>query len=370
MDHSLPLSTDILFRPLTLNGLELKNRIVMAPMTRKLSPDGVPGAAVADYYRRRAEGGVGLIITEGTTINRQAASNESGIPNFHDPESLEGWRRVVSAVHAAGGRIAPQLWHQGLARQAGTGPYPDAPTEGPSATVPGSKAMTDADIADTIDAFATAAAAAKEIGFDAVELHGAHGYLIDEFLWSGTNKRTDAYGGDAVARTRFATEVIAAVRSALGPNFPLIFRFSQWKGQDYDARLAETPKELESLLTPLADAGVDVFHASTRRFWQSEFEGSDLNLAGWTRKLTGIPTISVGSVSLGGEDFFGQIRGNSTGAPIASLDDLVQRMSDDEFDLIAVGRALISNPDWANLVQTGNADQLRPFEKAMLATLD
>ena len=267
-------------------------------------------------------------------------------------------------------RKVSQLWHQGLVRQAGTGPYPNAPTEGPSATVPGSKAMTDTDIAETIDAFATAAAAAKKIGFDAVELHGAHGYLIDEFLWSGTNSRTDGYGGDAIARTRFATEVISAVRAALGPNFPLIFRFSQWKGQDYDARLAETPKELDALLTPLADAGVDVFHASTRRFWQSEFEGSDLNLAGWTRKLTGVPTISVGSVSLGGEDFFGQIRGDSTGAPIASLDDLVQRMSDDEFDLIAVGRALISNPDWANLVQTGNADQLRPFEKKMLATLD
>ncbi|MDF1748779.1 MAG: NADH:flavin oxidoreductase [Alphaproteobacteria bacterium] len=370
MDQSLPLRTDVLFRPISLNGLELKNRVVMAPMTRKMSPGGIPNADVVEYYRRRAEGGVGLIITEGTTINRQAASNDSGIPNFYDPDSLAGWAKVVAAVHAAGGRIAPQLWHQGLARPAGTGPYPDAPSEGPSATVPGSKAMTDEDIADTINAFATSAASAKKIGFDAVELHGAHGYLIDEFLWSGTNNRTDAYGGDAIARTRFATEIVKAVRAALGPNFPLIFRFSQWKAQNYDARLAETPQELEGLLAPLVDAGVDVFHASTRRFWQPEFDGSDLNLAGWTRKVTGLPTISVGSVSLGGEDFFGQLRGDSTGAPIASLDELVQRMNDDEFDMIAVGRAMISNPDWANLVHNGDTDQLRPFEKTMLATLD
>jgi 2,4-dienoyl-CoA reductase-like NADH-dependent reductase (Old Yellow Enzyme family) len=120
---------------------------------------------------------------------------------------------------------------------------------------------------------------------------------------AGSNRRTDAFGGDAVERTRFATEVVRAVRAAIGPDFPLIFRYSQWKTQVHSARLAETPDALESMLAPIADAGVDVFHASTRRFWQPEFEGSDLNLAGWTRKLTGRQTISVGSVSLGGEDF-------------------------------------------------------------------
>ncbi len=139
--------------------------------------------------------------------------------------------------------------------------------------------MTQADIDDVVAAFAKAAADAERVGFDGVELHGAHGYLIDQFLWAGTNRRTDAYGGDPVARTRFAVEIVQAVRSAVSPGFPVVFRFSQWKADHYDARLAETPEELEAILTPLATAGVDAFHASTRRYWLPEFDGSDLNLA-------------------------------------------------------------------------------------------
>ncbi len=358
-----------LFKAFQSKRLSLPNRIVMAPMTRRFSPGGVPGPDVVEYYRRRAAGGVGLIITEGTTIGRKAASNDAAIPNFHEPASLEGWARVVSAVHAAGGKIAPQLWHQGLGRAAGTGPYPDVPSEGPTAANDQQLAMSDADIADTIAAFASAAAAAKRIGFDAVELHAAHGYLIDQFFWAGTNRREGRYGGDPAGRTRFAEDVVRAVRAEVGPAFPVILRFSQWKLQDYGARLVDTPQELEALLTPLAAAGVDIFHASTRRFWVPEFSGSELNLAGWTQKLTGLPAISVGSVGLSGPDFMEQLRGQSTSAPVGSLDDLVRRMSAGEFDLIAVGRALIADPDWAVKVREGHQDALRPFEKAELATL-
>jgi 2,4-dienoyl-CoA reductase-like NADH-dependent reductase (Old Yellow Enzyme family) len=359
-----------LFRPLNVNGLTLPNRIVMAPMTRRFSPDGVPDAQVADYYRRRAEGGVGLILTEGTTIGRPAASNHASIPNFHAPASLAGWAQVVSAVHAAGGLIAPQLWHQGSTREPLSGPHPQAPSEGPSALNEQSQAMSDADVADTIEAFATAAAAAQRIGFDAVELHGAHGYLIDQFLWGKSNVRSDRYGGDAVERTRFAVEVVRAVRRAVGPTFPVSFRFSQWKVQDYHARLAETPAALERLLVPLAEAGVDIFHASTRRFWEPEFDGSSLNLAGWSRKLTGRAVISVGSVGLEGADFMEQLRGDSTGAAVGSLDELLRRMDADEFDLIAVGRALLSDPQWPIKVRQGRLDELRPFEKRLLAALN
>jgi len=358
-----------LFTPFSVKNLVLPNRIVMAPMTRRFSPGGVPGPDVARYYRRRAEGGAGLIITEGTTIDRKAASDNAAIPNFHDATSLEGWARVVAEVHAAGGHIAPQLWHQGLARPAGSGPHPDAAPEGPVALQAGSAAMDDAAIADTLTAYAKAARAAGRLGFDAVELHGAHGYLIDQFLWAGTNTRVDGYGGNPVERTRFAVEVVRAVRQAIGPDLPLIFRFSQWKLQDYKARLAETPQELERLLAPLCDAGVDIFHASTRRFWEAEFEGSQLNLAGWTRKLTGRPTISVGSVGLSGPDFLEQLRGESKGAPVGSLDALMSRMRADEFDLIAVGRALISDPDWPNKLRDGQAAAMLPFDKADLARL-
>lgn len=300
--------TQALFRPFSLGSLELPNRIVMAPMTRSKSPGGVPGEPVVDYYRRRAENAVGLIITEGTTVDRPGASFDPAIPNIHNPDALAGWRKVVDAVHAAGGKIAPQLWHVGLARRPGTGPHPDAPSDSPSGILPGGKRvgepMTAEDIADTVAAYARAARAAVELGFDAIELHGAHGYLIDQFFWEGTNKRDDRYGGGLVERTTFAREIIKAVRAEIPADLPLILRYSQWKQQDYNARLANTPEELETFLGVLSDAGVDIFHASTRRFWVPEFEGSDLNLAGWTKKLTGKPAITVGSVGLN-SDFLG-----------------------------------------------------------------
>ena len=250
--------TSPLFRPFACKSLSLANRLVMAPMTRSKSPQSIPGPDVAAYYRRRAEGGVGLIVTEGTTVDRPAATNDANVPNFHAPASLAGWRRVVEEVHAAGGRIAPQLWHQGMLRKPGTGPHPDAASDGPSGLSASGKLvgqpMSEADIADTIDAFAKAAAAAQEIGFDAVEIHGAHGYLIDQFFWEGANQRDDSWGGDYVKRTRFAAEIVRAIRARVGEAYPIILRFSQWKQQDYGARLAQTPDELATFLEPLAAA--------------------------------------------------------------------------------------------------------------------
>ncbi|MBI74374.1 MAG: 12-oxophytodienoate reductase, partial [Oceanicaulis sp.] len=211
--------TKALFRPFSLGSLELNNRIVMAPMTRSKSPGGIPGEPVVEYYRRRAANAVGLIITEGTTVDRPGASFDPAIPNFHNPDSLAGWRKVVDAVHAAGGKIAPQLWHVGLARRPGTGPHPDAASDSPSGVLPNGKQigepMTAEDIADTISAFAKAAKAAAEIGFDAVELHGAHGYLLDQFFWDGTNKRDDRFGGGLIERTTIVQEIVRAVRAEI-----------------------------------------------------------------------------------------------------------------------------------------------------------
>jgi 2,4-dienoyl-CoA reductase-like NADH-dependent reductase (Old Yellow Enzyme family) len=226
--------------------------------------------------------------------------------------------------------------------------------------------MTQADLDEVIAAFAEAAATAERIGFDGVELHGAHGYLIDQFLWAGTNRRTDAYGGDPVARTKFAAEIVAAVRDSVSADFPVLFRYSQWKSDNYDARLAETPQELEAVLTPLAAAGVDAFHASTRRYWLPEFDGSDLNLAGWTKKLTGKPTITVGSVGLDG-DFIKAFMGESS--KVASLDNLLDRLERDEFDLVAVGRALLQDPEWAAKVLDGRFEELGSYDPKALSTL-
>ncbi|MFI9001090.1 NADH:flavin oxidoreductase [Streptomyces sp. NPDC053541] len=364
-------AAEILSRPVTLNGLTVPNRIAMAPMTRMFSPDGIPGEDVRSYYARRAAAGVGLIVTEGTYVGHPSAGQSDRVPRFHGEEQLAGWARVAEDVHAAGGTIVPQLWHIGMVRRQGQAPYPEAPVVGPSGigvdgTEGAGKAMTQSDLDDVIGAFAEAAAAAERIGFDGVELHGAHGYLLDQFLWERTNRRTDAYGGDAVARTKFAAEIVAAVRAAVSPTFPVIFRYSQWKQEAYDARLAETPEELEAILTPLAAAGVDVFHASTRRYWLPEFEDSDLNLAGWTKKLTGKPTITVGSVGLDG-DFIQAFAGQ--GAELGSLDNLLDRLERDEFDMVAVGRALLQDPEWAAKVLAGRTDELKPYDAAAVKTL-
>ena len=361
-----------LFKPFTLGNLELSNRIVMAPMTRNFSPKGVPNQAVVDYYRRRAESGVGLIITEGTVVDHVAANGYPNVPHFYGDEALAGWKQVVDAVHAAGGKIAPQLWHVGNVRRLGTEPDGDVPGYGPMEKQKDGKVlvkgMTQQDIDDVVAAFAKAARDAKDVGFDAIELHGAHGYLIDQFFWEGTNQRDDQYGGSMENRGRFAVEIIKAVRAAVGPDYPIIFRFSQWKQQDYTARLAPTPELLEQFLAPLSDAGVDIFHCSQRRFWEPEFESSELTLAGWTRKITGKPCITVGSVGLDGE-FLQFMVNTDKVAQTANIDGLLERLDADEFDLVAVGRALLVDPQWADKVREGRFQDIAPFSRDALKTL-
>jgi 2,4-dienoyl-CoA reductase-like NADH-dependent reductase (Old Yellow Enzyme family) len=361
---------DTLFRPFQLKSLNLKNRIVMAPMTRSFSPNGIPSDNVADYYRRRAEGEAGLILSEGTVINRTASSNDPNIPHFYGEKPLAGWKKVIDEVHAAGGSMAPQLWHMGIMPPLGEW-LPATPFEGPSGfvaeSVQGGVAMTENDIADTIAAFASAAADAKRLGFDSIELHGAHGYLIDQFFWDAFNQRTDGFGGKTITeRSRFAVETIKAVRAAVGEDFAIIIRLSQWKQQNLNVKLANTPDEMAAWLNPMAEAGVDIFHCSQRRFWEPEFEGSELNFAGWAKKLTGKATISVGSVGLSGE-FMGAFRGEASQP--RSLEELVNRMDKGEFDLIAVGRALLADPEWIKKVTQGRINELKGFTKEALATL-
>ncbi|MFJ5110513.1 NADH:flavin oxidoreductase [Streptomyces sp. NPDC088551] len=359
----------ILSRPFSIGDLVLPNRIAMAPMTRNFSPGGVPGADVVDYYARRAAGGVGLIITEGTHVDHPYSGREQQIPRFHGEDALAGWARVVDAVHRAGGRIVPQLWAEGSGRV--TDDESVAKSVSPSGLGldgnPEGRAMSLAEIDEAVAAFAAAAADAERLGFDGIELHGAHGYLVDQFLWSRTNRRADAYGGDDAARIRFATEIVAAARAAVSASFPIIFRLSQWKAHHYTARLTETPEDLERLLTPLAEAGVDVFHASTRRYWEPEFDGSELNLAGWAKKLTGRPTITVGSVGLDSVFLEAVEQGKVKG--IAGIDPLLDRLERDEFDLVAVGRALLADPEWAVKTIEGRADELVPFDNGAMTEL-
>jgi 2,4-dienoyl-CoA reductase-like NADH-dependent reductase (Old Yellow Enzyme family) len=371
--HPMP-DLDVLFKPYRLNALNLPNRAVMAPMTRSMSPGGVPTAEVAGYYRRRAENGVGLIITEGTGVGRPAAVNEPDMPHFHGEAALAGWKKVVDEVHAAGGRIAPQLVHVGHKLSNAVPDWtPPAPYESPSGlSVTGERVgqpMSEADVANTIDAFARAAVDAERLGFDGIELMGAHGYLINQFFYDHLNLRNDGYGGSTlVARSRFVIEILKAIRSVVTSGFPVILRLSQWKPKDFSARLAETPKALEQWLAVLVDAGADAFHLSQPKFWQPAFPEIDgeLNLAGWAKKLTGVTAITVGSVGLSA-DVYESFAGKSARA--TSLDGLLARLERGEFDLIAVGRALLQDPGWLEKVGKGRVDQIADFTPAAFATL-
>jgi 2,4-dienoyl-CoA reductase-like NADH-dependent reductase (Old Yellow Enzyme family) len=373
MSTDICTNTEALFKPFTVKSLTLKNKTVMAPMTRAFSPKNIPSKEVAAYYRRRAEGNVGLIITEGTFISHKGANGYENVPAIYGEEALAGWKHVVDEVHAAGGKIAPQLWHVGSVRNLGVGPKTEVPAYSPSGLFkPGAEngvAMTQTDIDEVVASFAQAALDAKNIGFDAIEVHGAHGYLVDQFFWQGTNQREDQYGGSLENRTRFGVEIVQAIRAAVGEGFTIIFRFSQWKQQDYSAKLCQTPEELGVFLNLLSDAGVDVFHASTRRFWVSEFAGSELNLAGWTKKLTDKPVITVGNVGLDA-DFIGEGNKDLSGTSNPTgIDELLERLGNNEFDLVAIGRALLVDPDWVNKIGVNAIEEIKPFTKKSLMSL-
>lgn len=362
-----------LFRPIPFGRHSLKNRIVMSPMTRQRSPGGVPGEQSAAYYQRRAEGGVGLIVTEGTCIGHPAANGYTNVPNIFGPQALEGWKRVVAAVHQAGARIVPQLWHVGPIRRPGMGPDPQVPGYGPTEIKEGDdvvvKAMTLDDIEQVIEAYAQAARDAQAAGFDGVEIHGAHQYLIDSFIWSWSNRREDDYGGSLANRTRLAARVVRAVREATGPDFPIMFRFSQWKISDYDARIVDNADELKVFLDILVEAGVDIFDVSTRRFWEPAFEGSTDSLAAWTRRLSGKPVMMVGSVGLDKAYSIAQLRGSeSPDAGQADLAPVLEQLQSGAVDLVALGRMLLADPQWPNKVFENRLLDIKRFDREAMMT--
>ncbi|MGV3651119.1 MAG: NADH:flavin oxidoreductase [Devosia sp.] len=352
-----------LFTPVRIGALTLANRIAMSPMTRSFSVDHIPGPDVVEYYRRRAEGGVGLIFTEGTYIAHSTSGDGSHIPRLESANTVTAWKAVTDAVHAHGTPIFCQLWHIGLSPTPGKKVDPSVRLVGPSGlNLAGdrvSEPMTQRELDGIIEAYGFSAEAAKRAGFDGIEIHAGHGYLVDQFFWDRTNQRSDRYGGGIRDRTRFAVEIVEEIRTRVGRDFPISMRVSQWKIGHYGARIAQTPAELAEWLEPLAAAGVDILHGSQRRFWQAEFEGSDLNLAGWAKKITGLPTIAVGSVTFEQEDSPGQLLAGAV-PQLSRLEDMLCR---GDFDLIAVGRAIIANPGWPQLIANGAYDSLAAFDQ-------
>ena len=358
----------MIFENYKLKNITLRNRIVMAPMTRNQSPGGIPTQEVVAYYSRRAKAEVGLIITEGIEVSHKASSAYPNVPRLDSKEAKEAWKKVVEEIKNNNGAVIAQLWHCGGFRKLGMQPNPEVPGYTASGLVkPGKKVaheMTLNDIKETIDAYASDAKICEEIGFDGVEIHGAHGYLIDNFFWSGTNIREDEYGGSIENRSQFVSDIIKSVRENVSENFIVGLRFSQWKQHDFEAKLASNPEELKTILTSPVESGLDYLHSSMRRFWESEFEGSEENLAYWTKKITKIPTIGVGSVGLD-SDFIDM----TAPATPTSIDKAIDDITNDKYDLIAVGRALLSDHEWVLKMKEGRVNDVIPYTKDALLNL-
>ncbi len=358
----------MLFDEYKLKNLILRNRVVMAPMTRNQSPGGIPTSDVISYYARRAKAEVGLIITEGIEVSHIASSAYPNVPRLDTNKAREGWKKVVDGIKNNNGAVIAQLWHCGGFRKLGMQPNPEVPGYTASGLVkPGKKVaheMTLQDIKETIDAYASDAKICQELGFDGVEIHGAHGYLIDNFLWGGTNIRKDSYGGSIQKRSQFVSDIIKAVKENVDDKFIVGLRFSQWKQHDFSAKLASTPDDLKKILMPPVEAGLDFLHSSMRRFWESEFEGSDENLAYWTKKISNIPTIGVGSVGLD-SDFIDM----TAPATPTSIDKALDDIKKQKYDLIAVGRALLSDYEWVVKMKEGRLNDVIPYTKDALLNL-
>ena len=375
-----------LLSPFALRGMALANRIAMAPMTRYFSPGGVPGDEVPGYYRRRAERGVGLVVTEGIGVAHPVSVDHPGVPLLHGDAAIARWSEIVDGVHAAGAKILPQLWHQGAmwnveyagdprgmeaVRPSGIwgpadGVISISETSRDTAAATETRPMSDEDIQDVIDAYGVSARNAIAAGFDGIAIHAAHGYLIDTFFWHETNRRVDRFGGDHKGRATFGVEVVKTIRRMIGDDMPIVLRFSQFKMQDYRARLAENPDELAQLLAPLADAGVDMFDGSQRYFDTPIFDGSPLNLAGWAKKLTGKASMTVGGVGLGRTSGSAKHIDDSQKST-DNLLQLVARFEKGEFDMVAVGRSLLNDPAWLEKAIAGA--EFSPFDRANLDRL-
>ena len=362
-----------LLQPLEIGRLRLRNRFVLPGMQRAWTVDGAPTERMREYYRQRALGGTALVITEACAVDHPSATSNS-LFGWLTAGTAGAWASCVDAVHSAGGAMFLQLWHQGAVDTGGADEGSAFVALSPSGLAhpdkPFGRAASAADLAAIRQAFVRSAVYARETGADGVEIHACHGYLLDQFLWPATNRRTDRYGGAAMSRrAAFPAEVIAAVREATGPDFTISVRISQWKELDYEAKIATSPGELGQLVSILRSAGADLFHVSTRRFWTPEWDGSDLGLAGWVKSFTDAPVIAVGSVGLD-VDVMATLEGEEARPTGNSrIEDLIRRFRRGDFDLVSVGRSQIGDPDWVAKVRDDRIGDIRPFRRADIAFL-
>ena len=332
-----------LWEPIRIGRMELKNRVVMPPMvTRYAADDGFVTERTRNYYGARARGGAGLIIVEATYVHRQgwAFPNQIGIS---DDKFIPKLSELVDTVHRHGAKIAIQLHHGGRqAKEALSGLQPVAPSPLPMAGGEMPREMTVEEIAETVAYFAEAAIRAQKAGFDGVELHAAHGYLIDQFLSPTSNKRDDEYGGDLHRRARFFLEIIAAVKEAVGEDYPVWCRMD---GKEYGVE-GITLEDARQTARLAQDAGLAAIHVSswgpttpvnrtTPTFVPAVIE----ELAEGIKKAVSIPVIAVGRIT---------------------PEDGERMLKEGKADLIAIGKAMLADSEWSNKVASGKTEDITP----------
>lgn len=369
----MPSAIDSLFTPQKVRTLTLRNRFVMPGMQRGFMIDGAPTPKMVDYLRRCAAGGVGLIISESTSPDHPPAYWQSMMGRL-DPGTLAAWRPVVEAVRGEGAGFFMQLWHPGSMRKVAVGhPLADYPAWSPSGLIqagrPHGHAMTREDLHELKRAYVTAAQRAQELGADGIEIHAAHGYLLDQFLWAQTNQRDDEFGGRTLAdRARYSAQIAAAIRAATGADFVISYRFSQFKEVDYGAVVAESPEDLGAMLALLRASGVDMFNVSSRRFHKAEWQSSehpDLTIAEWVKSMTDAVVMTCGSVGLNVE-MFANLFDDEEPSELTlerDLEYLAQRVRRGTLDLVGVGRMHIANNDFVHKVRERRYGELQLFNK-------
>jgi 2,4-dienoyl-CoA reductase-like NADH-dependent reductase (Old Yellow Enzyme family) len=288
--------------------------------------------------------------------------------------TLAAWRAVVEAVRGEGAAFLMQLWHPGAMRKVAAGhPLADFPAWSPSGMIhvgrPHGHAMTHQDLRELKRTYVIAAEQAQALGADGIEVHAAHGYLLDQFLWAQSNRREDEYGGRTLAeRARYSAEIVADIRAAVGPDFVISYRFSQFKEVDYGACVASSPEDLGAMLAMLRARGVDLFNVSSRRFHKPEWPDSahpDFTIAEWAKSLTDAVVMTCGSVGLNVE-MFANLFDDEEPSELTlerDLKFLADRVRRGTVDLVGVGRMHIANNDFVNKVRAGRYAELVLFNK-------
>ncbi|OKY74399.1 MAG: NADH-dependent flavin oxidoreductase [Desulfobulbaceae bacterium DB1] len=337
------MSTDTgkTFTPFTLKNFTLKNRLGVAPMTRMSSvKDAIPRQDVLDFLVRRAANGAGLVFTEAIVTDYESAQGYPGQARLLTERQIAAWRPVTEAIHRHGALAVMQMFHCGRmswneVNPAGRviAPSPVAPSQQnplTGAPYPVPDEMSRFDIDHAVNGFVETAKGAVAAGFSAIEIHGAHGYLINQFLSSYSNKRTDGYGGSAANRFRFAGEVIAAVKAAVPEEIILTFRISNWGIADMDVSLFADRHEWQEMIAMIDAAGVDAVSVSTYNFSDRAF-GTEHTMARLTREMTKLPLMICGKIH------------DRKTAEEALLD----------ADIALSGKSILLNPNWVEDVKAG-----------------